>query len=63
MFVLYFTEGSGRNGFQKKSNPVIGHVILHNKLKYWTSRDRSIHYHQGKYTTRPVGMGVLIIIK
>ncbi|XP_060083094.1 uncharacterized protein LOC132562369 [Ylistrum balloti] len=41
------TDNSGRTGWAEKSKPVIGGVILHDKLKYWTSRDKSIHYHQG----------------
>ncbi|KAJ8310822.1 hypothetical protein KUTeg_012687 [Tegillarca granosa] len=41
------TGGSGRAGWSKKSKPVIGDIILHDKLKYWTSSDRSVHYHQG----------------
>ncbi|OWF44409.1 uncharacterized protein LOC110458390 [Mizuhopecten yessoensis] len=41
------TDNSGRTGWGEKSKPVIGGVILHDKLKYWTSKDRSIHYHQG----------------
>ena len=43
---LYFTDGSGRTGLKGKSTPIIGSVILHDKLKYWQG-DRSIHYHQG----------------
>ena len=42
-----FVDGSGRTGWHEKSKPVVGGVILHDKLKYWTSRDSSIHYHQG----------------
>ena len=45
--VLYFLGGSGRSGWGEKSKPIIGSVILHDKLKYWTSGDNSIHYHQG----------------
>jgi len=42
-------EGSGRAGGTgaKPLKPVIGNVILHDKLKYWTSGSRSTHYHQG----------------
>ena len=40
--------GSGRNGWSTTSKPIIGNVILHDKLKFWESGDRSIHYHQGK---------------
>ncbi|XP_022098740.1 uncharacterized protein LOC110983634 isoform X1 [Acanthaster planci] len=39
--------GAGRSGNSKHSDPVIGSVILHDKLKYWQSNKRSIHYHQG----------------
>lgn len=41
------TGGSGRSAGMGKSKPVIGDVILHDKLKYWTNRDRTVHYHQG----------------
>ncbi|XP_056004469.1 uncharacterized protein LOC125667861 isoform X2 [Ostrea edulis] len=41
------TGGSGRSGWNTKSKPVIGDIILHDKLRYWTSNDRSVHYHQG----------------
>ena len=44
-----FSDGSGRSGWNSKSKPIIGHVILHDKLKYWQTNDRSTHYHQGKY--------------
>ncbi|XP_069104508.1 uncharacterized protein [Argopecten irradians] len=47
ILTLSATDNSGRNGWAEKSKPVIGNVILHDKLKYWTSQDRSIHYHQG----------------
>ncbi|KAK3585651.1 hypothetical protein CHS0354_004573 [Potamilus streckersoni] len=40
-------DGSGRSGWHEKCKPVIGSVILHDKLKYWTSEDRFTHYHQG----------------
>ncbi|XP_038050237.1 uncharacterized protein LOC119723584 isoform X2 [Patiria miniata] len=39
--------GAGRSGYGSGSDPVIGSVILHDKLKYWQSNQRSIHYHQG----------------
>ncbi|KAK6194790.1 hypothetical protein SNE40_000347 [Patella caerulea] len=38
--------GSGR-AYGQKSQQVIGNIILHDKLPFWTSRDRNIHYHQG----------------
>nr|XP_022286115.1 uncharacterized protein LOC111099060 isoform X1 [Crassostrea virginica] len=41
------TGGSGRSGGSLKNKPVIGDVILHDKLKFWTSNDRTVHYHQG----------------
>ncbi|XP_071508875.1 uncharacterized protein [Diadema antillarum] len=41
------TGGAGRSTFSEKKKSVIGDVILHNKLKFWTKNDRSIHYHQG----------------
>ncbi|XP_061171755.1 uncharacterized protein LOC133181237 isoform X1 [Saccostrea echinata] len=41
------TGGSGRSGWGQKSKPIIGDIILHDKLKYWTSNDRTVHYHQG----------------
>ncbi|XP_064615531.1 uncharacterized protein LOC135479574 [Liolophura sinensis] len=44
---LSSTGGSGRSGWGSKSKPLIGSVILHDKLKYWTSADTSTHYHQG----------------
>lgn len=42
-------EGSGRASGKgaKPIKPVIGSVILHDKLKFWTSGSRSTHYHQG----------------
>ncbi|KAI8494535.1 hypothetical protein Bbelb_277610 [Branchiostoma belcheri] len=41
--------GSGRSGFSmQKEEPLIGNVILHDKLQYWTkSAGASVHYHQG----------------
>ncbi|CAG2225248.1 unnamed protein product [Mytilus edulis] len=47
ILTLSAVGGSGRSGWGSKTKPVIGHVILHNKLKYWTSGDQSVHYHQG----------------
>lgn len=42
-------EGSGRASGHggKPKKDVIGNVILHDKLKFWTSGSRSTHYHQG----------------
>ncbi|XP_033637482.1 uncharacterized protein LOC117298367 isoform X1 [Asterias rubens] len=39
--------GAGRNTFGDRPDTVIGSVILHDKLKFWQSRSRSVHYHQG----------------
>ncbi|KAL3847271.1 hypothetical protein ACJMK2_018191 [Sinanodonta woodiana] len=47
ILTLSAVDGSGRSGWHEKCKPVIGSVILHDKLKYWTSGDRSTHYHQG----------------
>ncbi|XP_078694773.1 uncharacterized protein LOC144923808 isoform X1 [Branchiostoma floridae x Branchiostoma belcheri] len=46
---LSATGGSGRSGFSmRKEEPLIGNVILHDKLQYWTkSAGASVHYHQG----------------
>ncbi|XP_067298442.1 uncharacterized protein [Pseudorasbora parva] len=38
------TAGSGRGS---SGAPVVGNVILHDKLKFWTDPRRSVHYHQG----------------
>lgn len=43
---LSAVDGSGRTGWHGKSKPIVGSVILHDKLKYWQG-DRSTHYHQG----------------
>ncbi|WAR27302.1 hypothetical protein MAR_013006 [Mya arenaria] len=40
-------RGYGGTGWHNKSQPVVGSVILHDKLKFWQSGDRSTHYHQG----------------
>ncbi|XP_011683572.2 uncharacterized protein LOC585441 isoform X1 [Strongylocentrotus purpuratus] len=39
--------GAGRSTFSGKQKSVIGDIILHGKLQYWTKNDRSVHYHQG----------------
>ncbi|KAG1939282.1 uncharacterized protein LOC120459000 [Pimephales promelas] len=40
------TAGSGRtNG--SSGDPVVGNVILHDKLKFWMDPSGSVHYHQG----------------
>ncbi|XP_063967308.1 uncharacterized protein LOC129279362 [Lytechinus pictus] len=41
------TGGAGRSTFSGKQKSIIGDIILHGKLQYWTKNDRSIHYHQG----------------
>ncbi|KAK3737320.1 hypothetical protein RRG08_067385 [Elysia crispata] len=43
---LSAVDGSGR-GSSTSSSAVIGHIILHDKLKYWTGGNSSNHYHQG----------------
>ncbi|GFS24463.1 poly(ADP-ribose) glycohydrolase ARH3 [Elysia marginata] len=43
---LSAVDGSGR-GSSSSSEAVIGNVILHDKLKYWTGGNSSNHYHQG----------------
>ncbi|KAH3811912.1 uncharacterized protein LOC127835266 isoform X2 [Dreissena polymorpha] len=47
ILTLSAVDGSGRTGWNPKSQAVVGNVILHDKLKFWQSNDRSIHYHQG----------------
>ncbi|CAH1782170.1 unnamed protein product [Owenia fusiformis] len=47
ILTLSAVDGSGRTGWHSKSKRIVGDVILHDKLKYWTSGDRSTHYHQG----------------
>ncbi|XP_078614240.1 uncharacterized protein LOC144883528 isoform X2 [Branchiostoma floridae x Branchiostoma japonicum] len=45
---LSATGGSGRSGFStRREEPLIGNVILHDKLQYWTNRGGAVHYHQG----------------
>lgn len=40
--------GSGRIGKTSRCKPpVIGNVILHDKLKYWNAPTGNVHYHQG----------------
>ena len=48
---IIFSGGSGRTDWSTKSKPVVGNVILHDKLKYWQRGDHSVHYHQGEYIT------------
>lgn len=43
---LSAVDGSGR-GSSSSSQAVIGNVILHDKLKYWTGGNSNNHYHQG----------------
>lgn len=45
---LSSTAGSGRRaGSTGTTAPVVGNVILHDKLKFWTDPRGSVHYHQG----------------
>lgn len=39
--------GSGRSGSSAAAAPVVGNVILHDELRFWTDPRRSVHYHQG----------------
>lgn len=39
--------GAGRSTFAGKQKSIIGDIILHDKLKYWTKKEKSVHYHQG----------------
>ncbi|CAG5127710.1 unnamed protein product [Candidula unifasciata] len=43
---LSAVDGSGR-GSNVSENSIIGNVILHDKLKYWTGGSSNNHYHQG----------------
>jgi len=43
---LSAVDGSGR-GSSDSSKSLIGHIILHDKLKYWQGSGKSNHYHQG----------------
>lgn len=44
--------GSGRRaGSTGTAAPVVGNVILHDKLKFWTDPRGSVHYHQGNRQT------------
>ncbi|BFZ00318.1 hypothetical protein BsWGS_03357 [Bradybaena similaris] len=43
---LSAVDGSGR-GSSVSEKPIIGNVILHDKLKYWTGGSSDNHYHQG----------------
>ncbi|KTG44799.1 hypothetical protein cypCar_00032268 [Cyprinus carpio] len=44
---LSSTAGSGRRaGSTGTAAPVVGNVILHDKLKFWTDPRGSVHYHQ-----------------
>lgn len=47
ILTLSATADAGRSNQKDEKTPVIGSVILHDRLKYWQSNDRSIHYHQG----------------
>ncbi|XP_061684019.1 uncharacterized protein LOC133505106 [Syngnathoides biaculeatus] len=43
------TAGSGRASLSSAADrpEVVGNIILHDKLSFWKSSSRSIHYHQG----------------
>ena len=45
-YKLNFAGGSGRRD-GTKADPVIGSVILHDKLSAWTEKATKTHYHQG----------------
>lgn len=48
ILTLSNAAGSGRTGWSKDSKPpVVGNIILHDKLKYWKTPGGNIHYHQG----------------
>ncbi|XP_057186643.1 uncharacterized protein LOC130552404 isoform X1 [Triplophysa rosa] len=48
ILTLSNTGGSGRTaGSSRTRAPVVGNVILHDKLKFWMNPSGSIHYHQG----------------
>ncbi|XP_066516768.1 coagulation factor VII isoform X3 [Hoplias malabaricus] len=48
ILTLSNTAGSGRVASSTgRRAPVVGNIILHDKLKYWKAPGDSIHYHQG----------------
>ncbi|XP_051982433.1 uncharacterized protein LOC127643664 [Xyrauchen texanus] len=48
ILTLSNSAGSGRTGLSSGARaPVVGNVILHDKLKFWTAQRGSVHYHQG----------------
>ncbi|XP_041936425.1 uncharacterized protein LOC121698414 isoform X1 [Alosa sapidissima] len=48
ILTLSNAAGSGRSGWSSGSRPpVIGNIILHDKLSYWKRPGGSVHYHQG----------------
>ncbi|XP_066562400.1 uncharacterized protein LOC136751051 isoform X2 [Amia ocellicauda] len=48
ILTLSNSAGSGRTAHPNSSRPpVVGNIILHNKLKYWKEPEGSVHYHQG----------------
>lgn len=52
MIAISSTSGSGRkpprsSTHQQPQPPVVGRIILQDKLKYWTKSGEQIHYHQG----------------
>lgn len=48
ILTLSNAAGSGRTaGSSGTRAPVVGNIILHNKLKFWMDQSGSVHYHQG----------------
>ncbi|KAG5851594.1 hypothetical protein ANANG_G00053310 [Anguilla anguilla] len=47
ILTLSNTAGSGRSRSSVQRPPVVGSVILHDKLKFWKLPGGSVHYHQG----------------
>ncbi|XP_015219821.2 uncharacterized protein [Lepisosteus oculatus] len=48
IMTLSNSAGSGRTSHSNGSQlPVVGNIILHDKLKYWKTSEGSVHYHQG----------------
>ncbi|XP_036401443.1 uncharacterized protein LOC118789205 [Megalops cyprinoides] len=48
ILTLSNSGGSGRSSLSSEHQPpVVGNIILHDKLKFWKFRSGSVHYHQG----------------
>ncbi|KAJ8405961.1 hypothetical protein AAFF_G00308490 [Aldrovandia affinis] len=47
ILTLSNSAGSGRTSSLAQHPPVVGNIILHDKLKFWKLPDGSVHYHQG----------------